>query len=383
MPYQNLDMIASIVRGGGSGDALLTQGVLSVQESVRQLAKEGNMSREFLEKLLESERKGKKRTSLTRWIEFSLETSSIPGKYYLDFMGEVGIWKSALQKHIRRSEVDSTYASAKQLAIMQWNTLIRRVKVILCEDCYGSIDLYRFIESDPIGVACLASSRSKDGHCCRAFNEIKDTNAYKEGYDIDWISDNYIDGDFEKVVSMLFAMEESKELLLLKDIISTDLDNMETSSGWTIFEELTSNSKIDHKLTIVALLRMIRDGYEVIANAKTEMLEVKGKFENSDRASLTDVPWYAYDIHTFPGRVVKDTLAKHNGIDREDVAWMWWFGEASIRDRESDPTDTYSKYFMTAKEIKGAEDWKKIRNEAIDTVHKVVNDLFKISTSWK
>ncbi|MFW6172993.1 MAG: hypothetical protein ACOC5T_04550 [Elusimicrobiota bacterium] len=376
--FDLMDDIILKFKGGGIADALECKTIPEIQELLQQKEKkEGKVSSELISNAIEAEKKGKNRKSLIRWLYHAKKIGEIPGEYYIDYMSEVGIWKSALQKYIRRSEVGKAVKAAVKLNAMQPTSLVRRLKVILCEDCYTSIDLYGLIDTNPILVAGYAADRAKDGHCCRAFNEIKNTKKYKDGYDIDWIKDNWKTGDLSKVMSMIFALEEDNKLPVLNKILTDYIDLLPTRAGRDVMNELLTSSKVDYWITLVALMRMLRNGYEIVA----EKVD-KSKYSDymkEDLIQLEEVNWYALDMHTFPGRVARDITAKKKGISRNKLGWMWWFGETSIRVPENKPPEDFEEFHMTDKEKKGIRDWKEVRDDVIKTLREVVENKFKIT----
>ena len=171
--------------------------------------------------------------------------------------------------------------------------------------------------------------------------------------------------------------KEDKNLETFGDMIRDDLKALPTEAGKEIMRELLISSKVDYKLTLVALLRMIREGYDVFAS-KID----RGRFDEIAKKPMhiSEVDWYAYDMHTFPGRVAKDLVARSRRVDKGQFGWMWWFGEASIRIPEDIPLDDFKPYYMTEREKRGIENWKKVREDVIAKVKYVVKDLFKIET---
>lgn len=356
---------------------ILKRPIVDIQKILQKQNDEEKVTVDTLEEYVECEKKMKNRRSLLRWLNYGIKLGELPSEYFLDFMAEVGIWKSAMQKYIRRGDVEKAVRAAAKLNEMQPASLIRRLKVILCEDCYTSIDLYTLVDINPITVAGYAAERGKDGHCCRAFNEIKDTEEYKKGYDLEWLKDNYKEGDFAKVVSMLFALREDNKLFEVEKIFKNDLDLMPTKAGTFIMKELLSSSKVDYDLTLVALLKMIRDGYEVIAEKVTHSRFNK-IVKKQKVMKIQEVDWYAFDFHTFPGRVARDLAAKDLGLERSALGWMWWFGESSFRVDEAEPADDYKPYYMTEKEKQCIKDWEEVKETVQKKVEYVAKELFKL-----
>jgi len=374
--FKTMDDLVLQFKGMTDISEIIRRPIAQIQSILQAQDKVEKVTVAQLQEYVEMEKKTKNRTSLLRWLNYGIKLEEVPSEYFMDFMSEVGLWKSAMQKYIRRSEVEKAVRAASKLNEMHPASLTRRLKVILPEDCYTSIDLYSMIDFNPIAVAGYAAMRGKDGHCCRAFNEIKDTGEYKKGYDMSWLEVNYKTGDFAKVVSMLFALVENKELFLVEKLFRKDIDLMPTKAGDCIMKELLGSSKVDYDLTLVALLKMIRDGYEVFAE-KVAKTKFSAMLKGAPKMELSDIDWYAIDFHTFPGRVARDLAAKDCGIDKETFGWMWWFGESSYRDNESEPSDDYKPYYMTAKETKCIEDWKDVKQVVEDKIEYVKTSLFK------
>ena len=375
MSFKSMDDIIAEHKGKPAFESLMSKPIPHVQGTLREQDKTKKITVKEMEELVQFEKEGKQRKSMLRWLRECIDRKEIVGEYYLDYMATVGIYKSAMQKYIRRGNPEKAVRAAKALQDMQPTSLIRRLKVIIPEDVYTCMNLYQYVEDKPLEVVWTLAHSAKDGHCCRAFNEVKETGEYEKITDLMFFKDHWKDGDLSKVISTMFAVARKDDGLAgIGRVFKELLD--EHPAAKAVMDELLNDTKVDIDLTLVALLRMFRDGYE-----KTVLME-DDFIDATEPMHISEVDWFAYDMHTFPGRITMQLIAKDHHLKRDDVGWYWWFGEASIRIPEADAPEEYKKY-TGKKEIRCKEEWKKIRKDAIDKIFYVCRDLFKLEVPDK
>ena len=369
--FKSMEDIIAAHKGTVSYEDLLSKSIPHIQKILRERNEDEKITVKEMKLIYDEEQKRKKpRKSLSRWIQECISRDDIIGEFYLDFMSTVGIFKSALQKYIRRGDPVKAVQSAKALQMMQSSSLNRRLKVIIPEDVFTGITLYQHVDEFPLEVTYSLAALVKDGHCCRAFNEIKATNKYKDGCDIEWLKANWETGDIYKVVSMLFALCEDKRMDTVEEVFAKKLKGEPAVQA--IIDELKSDSKVDYHLTVVSVLRMLRTGYDRTVEIYPEPdLDV-------EPIEISELDWYVFDMHTFPGRVARDLIAKDKGLSPGEVGWAWWFGEASIRKDEVRSTSVFGE-FVLGNEIKYKKMWGHLRELAIEKVMYSVTELFKLN----
>jgi len=375
MPFESMDDIISKHRGKPVYDDLMQKPIPQIQKSLRAQDEKKKITVKEMKELVQLEKDGKNRKSMLRFLRECISREEIVGEYYLDYMATVGIYKSAMQKYIRRGYAEKAVRAAKALHDMQPASLIRRLKVIIPEDVYTCMNLYQHVEEHPLRVTYTLAKSQKDGHCCRAFNEVKDTKEYEKITDLMFFKDHWKDGDLSKVISTMFAVARKEDgLEAIGRVFDEPIGKQEAPRA--VMDELLSNSKVDIDLTLVALLRMLRDGYEDTALKDDSFIDA------IEPLHIDEVDWFAYDMHTFPGRIVMNLLSKDHHVKQGAVSWSWWFGEASLRIPEADPTPEYKKY-IGVRELSFKKKWAKMRDDAIEKVFYVCRELFKLDVPDK
>ena len=375
MPFKSMDDIIAGHKGKPVYDDLLTKSIPHIQSTLRKQDEKKKITVKQMKALVKLEKEGKNRKSMLRWLRECIGREEIVGEYYLDYMATVGIYKSAMQKYIRRGHAEKAVRAAKALRDMQPSSLTRRLKVIIPEDVYTCMNLYQYVDEHPLEVAYTLAMSKKDGHCCRAFNEIKDTKAFERITDLVYFKDHWKDGDLSRVISTMFAVVRKEDgLAAIGRVFDEPIGKQKAARA--VMDELLNNSKVDIDLTLVALLRMLRDGYEDTVLMEDDFIEAV------EPMYIDEVDWFAYDMHTFPGRIVMNLLAKDHHIKSGAVSWSWWFGEASRRIPEADPPDEYKK-FIGVREKSFQIKWKKMREDAIEKVFYVCRELFKLKVPEK
>lgn len=300
--------------------------------------------------------------------------------------------KTALQKCIRRNLEADALAIAKALIDTgQAGTLKRRLPVIVAEDCgwqrmwsapicqaegeeAGGADLLKLV-----AVACRGAH---DKSCEPLMGRARVANQKQGKPDVSKFGEALRTGDLE------FASR----------VIVDQLDPVEKGTGvlpiWVDLAEVAKSAEAERPgivevvaavkrrlgmglyqsdrslLTIAAAQAVVGKTYTQSSKEGWVLRDEWRKIEPepSQIQSLASI-WWAFDLHSFLGKIVGGILNKRCGVDATWLFWAWFCAESGLVDPAQD--DEYLKDWSDQIRVKFGETieemtkkWKELRPEA-------------------
>jgi len=367
MPLRLMDDIIADFKGTGNDGIILDKSIQAIQKILRHQDEKKKVSVVRMKDLLEREKNGKNRSTLKRWLEYGIEQGKLPDEFYLDYRAKAGLFKSALQKYIRRGMVDKAVRTAYTLFKMDKNSLTHRLHTILCEDGYTAIGAFPECKDNPIGVTKLAASLNSDGHCYRLaehiilnglFNSVKPNRT--------WLEANFLKGDIVEILAMLSNWRRHQHLHEIGRYFK-DTPHL----CFSILNQVEEDERWDGDILMAAAVRVAREGYDDITVPNVDLVGIEPISED-------EFEWFVYDMHTYPGVVSMRQLCSKLNLTYKTLEYAWWYGASAVREPENPPTDDFKKFYRTKDEMKCLKLWSTIDKQVEDGVMHVVRDLFKI-----
>lgn len=353
-------------------ERLLKKTIPQIQQGLRELDKVEKISVEDMKDLLRIEKMLKNRRGITNWLAFGIMSGKLPGEYFLDYQAKVGAYKSAVQKYIRRSNVEKAVRSAKVLYGLNRVQAIRRMKIIVVEDAFSAVEVLKYFHDDMslkefLQVVTAIAGAPKDKSLCSLGWELTDGSlaprvaAATPG--IEWLKANFLNkNEYQKVVIQLFKLVKDKRFSDIYEVFNYDQDAVVRQclarvAGGTFWPS-------DSALLLMAAIRYKQGDY-LLKNLTLPPIN-----ENEVQPlKLTEIDWFCIDFHTHVGRIAERFfLAKHKEIPQKTLQNVWFHGESALLGGEiiADLIQPYDKAL-----------WARIKNEIKQTVEDVMFKKFE------
>jgi len=351
---------------------LLQKTIPQIQQKLRDLDKIEKVAVEDMKDLLRIEKMSKNRSGIVNWLTFGIMSGKLPGEYFLDYQAKVGLYKSAVQKYIRRSNVEKAVRAAKVLYGLSKDQAIRRMKIIAVEDAFSAVEVLRYFREDMslkefLQVVAVIAGSPKDKSLCPMGWELTEGSLAPKVIetmpDIEWLKANLLNKDeYRRVVIELFKLAKDKQFSKIYEVFDYDQDAvvrqcLDRVAGGTFWES-------DSALLLMAAIRYKQGDYAV------KGLTLPQIDENEVQAlPLTQLDWFCIDFHTHVGRIAERFfLYKHKEIAQKTLQATWFHAESAKLDGEiiADWVQAYDKQL-----------WARIKDEIKRTVEDVMFKKFQ------
>lgn len=353
-------------------ESLLKQTIPIIQKKLRELDKIERITTEGMKDLLKFEKLSKNRRGIVNWLTFGIMSGKLPDEYFLDYQAKVGAFKSAVQKYIRRSNVEKAVRSAKVLYALSKNQAIRRMKIIVVEDAFSAVEVLRFFHDDMslkdfLQVTAAIAGAPKDKSLCYFGWELTDgalgVTVNETTPNIEWLKENlFFKESYREVMIQLFKLVKVKRFSDIYEVFHYDQDEvvkqcLSRVAGGTFWPS-------DSALLLMAAIRYKQGDY-LLKNLILPPVEVN----EVQPLKLTEIDWYCLDFHTHVGRIAERFfLSKHKEIPQKTLQAVWFHGESALLGGEivADWVQPYDKQL-----------WSRIKGELEATVEEVMFKKFK------
>ncbi len=306
---------------------LLTLPITQIQRRIMEKNKTAAVTADQMTLLLALEKAGKNRKGMKDWLELGISMNAPPGEYYLTYQHKVSIWKSALQKYIRRGMTEKALGAGKVLFRMAQEQAVRRMKIIITEDVFSAVEALRFFDGmmgldDFLSIVKTVADAPKDKSCCAVADKLAVS-------DSSWLMANS-----EQLRGYLEAKTKS-------DIVCAEIMGLVWQKEWGRIQNILGNDPVVRQCiqrasegtyfkgdTIVLMVAAIRYlyGEHLLKNLKLSLVDADSVAD----MRLSEIDWFCTDFHTPVGRVVLDEfLIRHRGIDRRELETSWFFSESA------------------------------------------------------
>lgn len=353
-------------------EGLLQKTIPQIQEKLRQMDKADPISTEDMKDLLRVEKMVKNRRGIVGWLEVGIIQGRLPDEFYLDFQAKTGLYKSAVQKYIRRGNIEKAVRAAKVLYGLSRDQAIRRLKIIVVEDAFSAVETLKFIHdkmslAEFLAVVAVIAEAPKDKSLCMLGFQVTEgllAHQVNESVpDLEWLKEHLLDKEeYIKVVIDLFKLAKDKRFAEINKVFQYDhrevvkqcLDRVAGGTFWPS----------DSALLLMAAIRYMRGDHR-LKNPTLPSIDDK----NIQPLKLSEIDWYCVDFHTHVGRIAERFfLARHKGITQKMLEAVWFFGESARLGGEilADWPQPYNEAL-----------WERIRHEVQRTVEDVMFKKFK------
>ncbi len=354
---------------------LLQKTIPQIQQKLRDLDKIEKITVEDMKDLLRVEKMAKNRSGIVGWLTVGVMSGKLPGEYFLDYQARVGAYKSAVQKYIRRSNVEKAVKAARVLYELSKIQAIRRMKIIVVEDAFTAVEVLKFFPQNEqdmslklfLQITAAIAGSPKDKSLCSFGWELTDgplaPRVAEVTPDIEWMKANLLNKEeYREVVIQLFKLCKTKRFADIYEVFHYDQNEvvrqcLDRVAGGTFWES-------DSALLLMAAIRFKAGDYLL------KDLQLPPIDENEVQGlPLTGLDWYTLDFHTHIGRVAERFfLAKHREIPQKTLQSTWFHGESAKLDGEiiADWVQPYDKQL-----------WARIKDEIKRTVEDVMFKKFQ------
>ena len=353
-------------------EALLQKTIPQLQQKLREMDKIEKISVEDMKDLLRLEKLAKNRRGVASWLEVGIIQGRLPSEFYLDFQAKTGLYKSALQKYIRRGNVEKAIRTAKTLFLLSRDQSIRRLKIIVVEDAFSAVEILRFFSDDMnletyLRVVAAVAEAPKDKSLCPLGWELTEgslvSRVAQATPNVEWLKTHLLDqSEYVEVVIQLFQLAKDKRFNDVENVFDYDqdvvvrqcLDRIAQGTFWPS----------DSALLLMAAIRY-RQGDYLLKNLTLPQINPN----EVQSLRLSEIDWFCCDSHSHVGRVAERFfLARHKEITQKMLQSIWFHGESARLGGEiiADWPQPYDK-----------ELWATIKHEVKQTVEDVMFKKFK------
>lgn len=353
-------------------ECLLKKTIPQIQQKLRDMDKTERVAVEDMKDLLRIEKMLKNRRGIINWLTFGIMSGKLPGEYFLDYQAKVGAYKSAVQKYIRRSNVEKAVRSAKVLYGLNRVQAIRRMKIIVVEDAFSAVEVLKYFHDNMslkefLQVVTVIAGAPKDKSLCSLGWELTDgplsgkvASSFPK---IEWLQENLLSKEqYREVVIQLFKLCKLKRFSDIYEVFHYDQDPvvrqcLDRVAGGTFWES-------DSALLLMAAIRFKRGDYLV-----KDLILPKINENEVQPLKLAELDWYTLDFHTHVGRIAERFfLAKHRDIPQKALQAVWFHGEGAKLEGEivADWVQPYDRVL-----------WAQIKDEIKQTVEDVMFKKFQ------
>ena len=282
-------------------ERLLKKTIPQIQQGLRELDKVEKISVEDMKGLLRIEKMSKNRRGIANWLTFGIMSGEMPGEYFLDYQAKVGLYKSAVQKYVRRGNVEKAVRSAKVLYALSKDQAIKRMKIIAVEDAFSAVEVLRYFHDDMslkefLQVVAAIAGSPKDKSLCPLGWELTEgslaSRVAEATPDIEWLKANLLNKDeYRRAVVELFKLAKTKRFSDIYEVFHYDQDEvvrqcLDRVAGGTFWES-------DSALLLMAAIRYKRGDYAVKGLTLPQLSE-----NEVQPLKLTEIDWFCIDFHT-------------------------------------------------------------------------------------
>ncbi len=354
-------------------EGLLKKSIAVIQEELRKMDKIESVTAEDLKDLLKLEKLSKNRRTLIGWLEVGVMSGELPGEFYLDYQGKVGLYKSALQKYIRRGMVEKAVRAAKTLFLLGKDQAIRRLKIIAVEDAFSAVEVLKFFHDgmslkEFLQVTAVIAEAPKDKTLCSLGWQLTEgllaSQVNTTVPDTTWLRYHLLDKqEYVAVMVQLFKLAKDKRYAEIYEIFQHDQDAvvkqcLDRVVGGTFWES-------DSALLLSAAIRYKRGDYAL------KGITLPSIDENAvQRLPLAEIDPFCIDFHTHIGRIAERFfLARHREIPQKILQSVWFHGESALLGGEiiADWIQPYDKRL-----------WERIRPEIQQIIEDLMFKKFKL-----
>lgn len=353
-------------------ERLLKKTIPQIQQKLRDMDKTEQVTVEDMKNLLRIEKMLKNRRGITNWLTFGIMSGKLPGEYFLDYQAKVGLYKSAVQKYIRRSNIEKAVRAAKVFYGLSKDQAIRRMKIIAVEDAFSAVEVLRCFHDgmslkEFLQVVAVIAGSPKDKSLCPLGWELTEGSLAPRVAEatpsIEWLKANLLNkNEYQEVVIQLFKLVKDKRFSDIYEVFNYDQDAvvkqcLDRVAGGTFWES-------DTALLLMAAIRYKQGDY-ALKDLTLPHIEENGV----QPLKLTEIDWFCIDFHTHIGRVAERFfLHEHKEIPQKTLQGVWFHAESAKLDGEiiADWVQPYDKQL-----------WARIKDEIKQTVEDVMYKKFR------
>lgn len=285
------------------------------------------------------------------------------------------VLKSAVQKHVRRGEVNDAIITAAESLRVAPGSLRKRWPVIVVEDALEGTSLLPQVNDNFLGVVAETASRPKNKEACGLYCEMeskKETLPWFGGAGGEVVK-ALSEGDLSRVARLCWGMwegGEKKEVTAILGKVEGVTEILDRIRGWS---------------TEASEAMLLMAGAVIAATGKTAPSVVVRpiRLEDVPQMERRRVAWYACDMHTVPGRMAMGAMLNRvipaGTLTKEEfrMAWFWgesarlgggevehriWSWDGSVRHFGGDPEKAREVWKMYRQETKNLVRWAAEKN---------------------
>ena len=329
---------------------------------------DNKLTKPQFEAILAAEKGDKNRNGIKKWIGFSIIIGKLAGDFFLDYYDKVSIFKSSLQKYVRRSETDKAVACAKSLFLSNKQQALNRIKIIITEDVVSAVETVKYIHADMDiktylqVVKCIANA-PKDKRAWLMVKYFTDSSAYPYSLNV---SDAI---KAEKIMNNVKYGDKLKDEVVLEVVkgLYTLVNPLDIGGVWDIIKR----DEVTESLVNRAMKGTYFDGdkWQLLIAAvyyhigdyllkDVELPEVN--VDEVEQIKLKEIDWYCMDFHTPVGRrALRIYLSKNRQLSEDALKTTWFISESAKA------PDTIGPWLDTSEYDK---EWEKHKEKIKETI---------------